>query len=473
MDEKPGFFAKPIVRAMTVLVAMTVIYFAWGYFGGVYDLAADYSLDLIIDLFLFIAGLIIWLVFFAQFVLPVSKLSDRIRVVERLVMYLTGGHGPAVFIESGFVRESVGENRRQGPGVMWLDSASAALVRTEAQFKRAVGPGVHFTGYGEYLAGTHDLHTLIQNIGLEESDEPFTVQKKDENYQKIQDRRWATSALTRDGIEVVSAIGVNFQIKSEAAEGGTFFSYNAANSERAIRDSITRGVKYTRPVCSSLPAKLTVDIWRECLSKVRLDDLFKYVDWGDETTLQFITNLVKDRLSKPTVISLDEFGRPQLKGGYNEQRFKTFCELRKAGKNPQAESMLVKVPSQEFAILNDMGLVVTASVKRVLFAPDVEERLINLWITNWLKNAQEEHERVERRRKLAETAAVDDALQEFALNTIPDLLKLEPTSKSEAITRLVRSTFKGVRRNTTLLKRTNTEQRELFEIYSRLRRRIR
>ena len=42
-----------------------------------------------------------WMVFFAQFVLPVNKLQDRWKVVERLVTYLMGGHGPAIFIENG------------------------------------------------------------------------------------------------------------------------------------------------------------------------------------------------------------------------------------------------------------------------------------------------------------------------------------------------------------------------------------
>jgi hypothetical protein len=216
---------------------------------------------------------------------------------------------------------------------------------------------------------------------------------------------------------------------------------------------------------------MAVDVWREYLRKVRVDDLFKTVDWGKKTTLQYISDLVKDRLSKDTVVALDEFGRPLLKGGFTEQKFKTFCELGKAEKNALADGMLVKVPSQEFSILTNMGLEVMASVKRVLFAPEIEERLISQWIANWPKNAQDEHEVVERRRKLAETAASDDAVQEFALNAIQDLIKTRPATKSEALTRLVRSTFKGVRRNTTLLKRTNTEQRELFEIYSRLRRR--
>ena len=134
--------------------------------------------------------------------------------------------------------------------------------------------------------------------------------------------------------------------------------------------------------------------------------------------------------------------------------------------------MIQTGPSQEFETLKAMGLEVTgANIKQLIFAPDVEERMINQWTTLWLKNAQKERDQVERDRKLSETAGSDDAMKEFATDAIRELLKKEPVSKPEALKQLVRSTFMGVRRNTTLLKRTNVEQRELAAIFSWLRER--
>jgi hypothetical protein len=474
MEEKVRFSQKPMVRALIGFGVLVAIYFILGFYMGSVDPNTDQSIELLSDLALCIAGLMVWMVFFAQFVLPVSKLGDRLNVVDRLVTYLMGGHGPALFIENGFVREREGESEKHGPGVIWLDSASAAVLRTEAQFTQTVGPGVHFTKAGEYIAGTADLHTLTQSTGPEDTDEPFTVTKTHENYQKMQERRWATSGTTRDAIEVVAAISVVFRIKSADGEGGTRFGFNPANSESAIRDSITRGVKLNQPVCSPLPAKMAVDIWREYLHKVRLSELFEIVDWGSETTLQFIAGLVKNRLNQESVVLLDDFGRPCLKGvgkgKFDEQRFLTYCQLRKAGKNELAESMLEKIPSQEFKTLTAMGIEVTAAgVKRLIFAPEVEERLIKEWTALWLKNAQKEHELVERDRKLAEIAGNDEALKEFAQMVIKASARQAPGSKSEALIQIVHSSLTGLLRNATLLKRTTTEQRDLSDMIDKLR----
>ena len=177
MEEKTSFLEKPKIRIWKVFILAVVFYSAISYYLWNLDPTADHWGDVYFDIFLFSAGVVVWLAFFSQFVLPVSKLRPRLKVVDRLVAYLMGAHGPAIFIENGFVRESAGENLKRGRGVIWLDSASTAVLRTESRFTQTVGPGVHFTDFGEYLAGTHDLHTLIQTIGPDEKDEPFTVLK--------------------------------------------------------------------------------------------------------------------------------------------------------------------------------------------------------------------------------------------------------------------------------------------------------
>src|SRR5215212_10234079 len=60
--------------------------------------------------------LILWMAFFAQFVLPVRTFRDRQRIFDRLIIYLFGGHGPALFIENGKIKENSGESLKKGPG---------------------------------------------------------------------------------------------------------------------------------------------------------------------------------------------------------------------------------------------------------------------------------------------------------------------------------------------------------------------
>ena len=124
--------------------------------------------------------LLVWMAFFAQFVLPVRTFRDRQKIFDRLLTYLFGGHGPALFIENGQIKEHSGERLKQGPGVLWLDSASAAVTRTAVSIQQTIGPGVHFINRGEYIAGTVDLHMQSQVIGPKESDKPFGPRRDDQ-----------------------------------------------------------------------------------------------------------------------------------------------------------------------------------------------------------------------------------------------------------------------------------------------------
>jgi len=263
------------------------------------DLGAILLKDIFLDVVLFIVTLMLWLAFFAQFVLPVRTLRDRQKIFDRLLTYLSGGHGPAIFIENGVKRESAGESEKKGPGVLWLDSASAAVTRTATKIKQTMGPGVHFIEHNEFIAGILDLHVQSQSIGPKESDTPFDEQGEhdDEEWHQIQERRKQVSALTRDGIEVIPNISVSFRVRTGfPAEGkpGSRFGYrtgitkkdleNEETDKEAIRRAILgEGINpgeltdspRRRVAWNELPASLAVDVWREYVSKFTLDELFK------------------------------------------------------------------------------------------------------------------------------------------------------------------------------------------------------
>jgi hypothetical protein len=147
-----------------------------------------------------------------------------------------------------------------------------------------------------------------------------------------------------------------------------------------------------------------------------------------------------------------------------------YAFLLKNGKPKEAEDYLEKSTSREFETLSEMGLeVLGVNIKRVMFAPEIEERIISQWTTLWKKNAEKERDQVERDRKLAEIAGQEDALKQYAADATREF-QCEPLpNKYDALYSLVHGTFSGVRRNSSLLKRTNTEQRELWDIFSWLR----
>ena len=244
--------------------------------------------------------LILWMAFFAQFVLPVRTFRDRQKIFGRLLANLFGSHGPAIFIRNGQLVKREGEEREKGAGVLWLDSASGAVTRTAVSIRQTIGPGVHFIENGEYIAGTVDLHTQFQSLGPKDSDKPFENKKEgqtDEEFHQIQERRKEVSALTRDGIEVIPNISVMFKVDTGSpreGEPGSRFGYrtgirkkdkeNEKSDKEAIRKAILgEGVNPNeqadsprhRVAWNQLPALLAVDVWREYVSKFTLDELFK------------------------------------------------------------------------------------------------------------------------------------------------------------------------------------------------------
>ena len=206
-------YKRPWFYIAAWLVILLVVY-GWQIvrMGGFVASEVDIFIDLVC---IFPLLLVIWLAFFAQFVLPVRTSRDRQKIFDRLLTYLFGGHGPAIFIRDGHLIMREGEERKKGPGVLWLDSASAAVTRSATAIKQTIGPGVHFIENREFIAGTVDLHIQTQSVGPKESDKPFDSKKdeqSDEEHNQIQDRRKQVSALTRDGIEVVPNISVTFRV---------------------------------------------------------------------------------------------------------------------------------------------------------------------------------------------------------------------------------------------------------------------
>jgi hypothetical protein len=327
MDETP-FYRKPWFYIFGWLGILLIVY-GWQIrrMGGVQASALDIFIDL---LCIFPLLLFLWMAFFAQFVLPVQTIYDREKIFNRLLTRLSGGHGPALFIENGIIKEHSGERLKRGPGVVWLDSASAAVTRTAVSIKQTMGPGVYFIESKEYIAGTIDLHIQAHSIGPKESDHPFDPQsdeQSDEEYYQVQDRRKQVSALTRDGIEVIPRITVTFRVDTgfpKRGQPGSRFGFRkgitkqARQQEEKDKEAIRKAIlgeginpmadpdsPRRRVAWNQLPVLLAVDVWREYAGKFTLDELFSPTQvvpappmQGPEPTAEEI-----DPLSQPIQIS--------------------------------------------------------------------------------------------------------------------------------------------------------------------------
>jgi hypothetical protein len=426
------------------------------------------------DAWLFVALFFLWLMFFAQFILPVQRLSERRQIITRLLLTLIGCKGPAIFVEDGWPKEREHEEERKGPGVLWLDTASGAVTRTATAFRQTLGPGVHFTAAHEKIAGTVDLRRQMQRLGPGETDDPFAApaDPNDATYREVQRRRAATSALTRDGIEVVPNVIVIFKIDADPVNHGpgTRFGYNADAVFRAVAgeainpDRDHNSSQYHVP-WNRLPALIAVDLWREYLNKFTLKELFEAgctepeppppqsssssavanasrpvratSRWEDEATrwLHEI-NLVLERFAffsrnnrsdnareplpaQPT--RTQSTPRPEEKVTalqlINNMVRARMTSPQVAELDPYGRPTGNFVTSPEFQVLRERGIrVISVTIGNLRFPPEVEREFVQHWKATWLETAQAERARIEEQRKLAMFMGQEKALAEYTVN---------------------------------------------------------
>ena len=250
MDDNPIYKRPWFYIAGWLLILLLVYGLQILRMGGIRANLVEIAVDLAC---VFPILLVLWMAFFAQFVLPVRTFRDRQRIFDRLITYLLGGHGPALFVENGNIKEHSRERLKRGPGVLWLDSASAAVTRTPVKIKQTMGPGVHFLDKGETIARTVDLHIQTHGLGPKESDKPFDPQNDTDfsEYQQVQDRRKQVSAWTRDGIELVPNISVTFREDTgfpKEGQPGSRFGYRTGSTrkdrlnEKADQEAIQKAI---------------------------------------------------------------------------------------------------------------------------------------------------------------------------------------------------------------------------------------
>jgi hypothetical protein len=446
------------------------------------------------DILLLIFLLVFWLAFFAQFVLPVQTFGERQKIFDRLMGYLGGSRGPAIFIKNGQAVDRPGESERKGAGVLWLDSASAAVTHVDVSFKNTFGPGVHFTVGGEKIAATVSLHPQSQNIGPNEKDRPFGPQgdASEDEFKEMQKRRMMTSALTRDGIEVVPTISVSFKIDADAVQGdnpGSHFGYREEPVSKAIINQAVNPNAKPRTLeynvdWNELPAYVAADLWREFISKFRLMQLFDSncalpaaipmespLPPGQDTEalgrpmagrddspfakaltemlhetnrwLEKLADLCEKGGTKKTSKSAaaDNGARPGGGGKPPDTSRKTALQvinflLKERMTNPRApmlnqngEPQRGWQESREYKLLKERGIRITSvNVSNLRFPPKVEEQLISQWTANWLDNARKERDRIELARSYATLSGQEKAMIGYTTDMAYSVLE----SKREA-----------------------------------------
>jgi hypothetical protein len=205
-------------------------------------------------------------------------------VVRRLLNYTLGERGPVSFVRDGRAQDTHGQ---RGPGVVWADHASAAVLRTDREFTRTILPGqLAFTEPGERLAESLDLRR--QRRRLEGSPPPAGTPATTAEVSAM--------AVTQDGIAISATLEVGFLVERRPPfKPGTIADPPPLSPSPPALQAAASG----RPVAgedrlpwTDLPMRLLVELWREYAKEHPLNDFLTH----PAATAAKITDQIRDRL---------------------------------------------------------------------------------------------------------------------------------------------------------------------------------
>lgn len=442
---KKNHFKKII---FPILVYFGAILLAFLFLGkSQFDLAFLFFL-----FFIFTITLVAFLFFFSQFSLPILNTEERIKVVKRLFSYLFNDHGPAIFIENGEIRERKIDRLKKGPGVVILDTASAAVVRTPVKYKGAIGPGIAFIDRDDSIAGVVDLHIQSNTLGPRTGEDPFAPQQKNESkaaYEARIARRDESMAITRDGIQICINLKIIFKLDSNPGEGNSAYGFNPFSVERAI---IGQSISSEKPndnpekvySWEKLPNHLVMDIFREYVSKYTINELFP-LSRSEISPISIIIDQINSRLTQSYYQNYDNYGNKTIE----------------------------TLQSKEFEILRNRGIrFIEISVTNVRFPTEIEVALINRWKTSWLDVASKDRKLVEQQHSIQTIAGQNQALMDYAYGSTKHLgakLSTESLSGKEILISLIKGNMETINQNPDLSSHLINEYKDLSDILEWIR----
>ena len=263
MDAAP-FYRKAWFGTLGGAVLFGIAY-AWASGSSLLPLPA---LTFLLDAFLFCASLLFMITLASQFVLPVKTAEERRQALGRAISFLLGQHGPISVVENGRLAPVRGKDRA-GAGVLFVDPASAAVLRTPTRFTRAVGPGLSFTAPGERVAEAIDVRRQVRSL---EGQRPISGDPAGPA---------AAMALTGDGVPIAGDLSVTFMLDPghnlPPREGRSAqlppYEVNLQAAERAAYGHAYGDGDHEDLPWAELPLRLAIDLWREEIKRHRLDEL--------------------------------------------------------------------------------------------------------------------------------------------------------------------------------------------------------
>jgi hypothetical protein len=278
------------------------------------------------------------------FTQPVKSFNDFINAFRHFVSYLFQGAGRAVFIVNGRLVSRLHAMDVQHLRLIILDNASAGLVLDGKSRMRVLGPGSDQLEPQDALVKIVDLRPRHFIVGPADENpfEPKQPAEDEKMWRERLIRRAQTSAFTRDDVEIVPNIIVEFAVKAQTQGRQPPYGFQSAYALQALEkeyaasktpvDSISGGD------LDRLPGDLAAQAWRYYLPFFTLEGLFSPLQFQDQVLNNRVTyglDQIRGYIFKHlTQQYVDEIGEDGLPNG-QQHISEAFNELEQSGLSVQ------------------------------------------------------------------------------------------------------------------------------------------
>ena len=247
------------------------------------------SKDIVKELLFVSLALFLWGFLFVPLTQPFHSFNSLVNSIFQYAIYLLGSSGRVVFVENGQVMSPLAVHEVSHYRPLIMDNASAGLILDQDGELRVAGPGLDLLRPHEALVKLASLPPRNFIFGPADED-PFAPPQEDEDQLSARQRalrRLETSGTTRDGIEVVPNIIVDFRVKAGAATRASPYGYHPTYAFQALRRDFAASklsVDYQPggPL-DHMPGELAAQAWRFYLAHFTLTELFSIIP--DQTSL--------------------------------------------------------------------------------------------------------------------------------------------------------------------------------------------
>ena len=369
------------------------------------------SPPILIDLAIIFIIFFISLFLFSQFIIPINSLEERWMIFYQLLLFLIGKHGEISKIRNGKINRAKLRSKKNCGGIIHLDATSAAVLKSPTRYTRTVGPGFIFTNKDEKIAGAVDLCPQEMSLGPLFGENPFTPKKRNESsesYEARMRRRNETISLTRDGIEIIPSITINYRIDTNPNQGNNFFGFNANSVKKAV---ISQSAEYDETSKDNtvktdwhfLPGRLAITLWKEHVSKFMFNELFPS-KINSINKISLIENSINAHLSSSM---------------YKEP-------------NPLNNLPPKTEASKEYRLLFKHGLrLVDIKINQLWLPPEIETQAVSSFYSTWKNHEEKKIFLQEEKKKLIEGTGKLLALKKLVENFNLDSNKYLLSNKKE------------------------------------------